>query len=81
MTSELPEPPALDGSAEVALSDLLNRVLDKGLVIVGSVTISVADVDLVTLDLSVALTAVESAIDRERRAAAAHADVPVLPAG
>ena len=41
------------------LSDLLNRVLDKGVVITGEVTIAVAGVDLVRLDLRLLLVAVE----------------------
>lgn len=51
---------------EVELSDLLNRVLDKGVVITGSVLISVADVDLVRLGLSLVLGSVESERERER---------------
>ena len=43
---------------QLVLSDLLNHVLDKGVVITGDVTISVADIDLITLGLSVVLTAV-----------------------
>lgn len=54
-------------AASVELSDLLNRVLDKGAVIAGSVTISVADVDLIQLDLTVVLTAIETARDAHRR--------------
>jgi len=49
------------------LSDLLNRVLDKGAVIAGSVTISVGDIDLIQLDLTVVLTAIETARTAERR--------------
>jgi gas vesicle protein GvpA/GvpJ/GvpM family len=41
------------------LSDLLNRVLDKGVVITGEVMIAVAGVDLVRLDLRLLLVAVE----------------------
>jgi len=41
------------------LSDLINRVLDKGVVIGGEVTIAVAGVDLVRLDLRLLLVAVE----------------------
>ena len=43
----------------LVLSDLLNRVLDKGIVIGGEVTIAVAGVDLVRLDLRLLLVAVE----------------------
>jgi hypothetical protein len=45
----------------LVLSDLLNRVLDRGLAVTGSVTLAVADIDLVRLDLSLVLTAVETA--------------------
>jgi hypothetical protein len=44
------------------LSDLINRVLDKGVVIGGEVTIAVAGVDLVRLDLRLLLVAVERLI-------------------
>ena len=49
------------------LSDLINRVLDKGAVIAGSVTISVGDIDLIQLDLTIVLTAIETARMAERR--------------
>ena len=45
---------------QLALGDLLNHVLDKGLVIGGTVTISVADIDLLLVDLRVLLTSVET---------------------
>jgi hypothetical protein len=53
--------PMLEGDEEepLVLSDLLNRVLDKGVVIGGEVTIAVAGVDLVRLDLRLLLVAVE----------------------
>jgi len=45
---------------QVVLGALLNHVLDKGLVIGGTVTISVADIDLLLVDLRVLLTSVET---------------------
>ena len=64
------------------LSDLINRVLDKGAVIAGSVTISVGDIDLIQLDLTVVLTAIETARAAERRRRDAregdHGDVSLL---
>ena len=64
------------------LSDLINRVLDKGAVIAGSVTISVGDIDLIQLDLTVVLTAIETVRSTERRRrearGEAHGDVSVL---
>lgn len=50
---------------QLVLGDLLNHVLDKGLVIGGTVTIAVADIDLVVLDLRVLLTSVETAVRHE----------------
>ena len=48
----------------LVLGDLLNHVLDKGVVISGTVTISIADVDLLMVDLRVLLTSVETAMRR-----------------
>jgi len=48
-------------SRDVALLELLDRVVDHGVVIVGDITISVADVDLIYLGLRVLLTSVERA--------------------
>ena len=49
---------------QLVLGDLLNHVLDKGVVIGGTVTISVADIDLLVLDLRVLLTSVETSLRR-----------------
>jgi len=47
---------------QLVLGDLLNHVLDKGVVISGTVTISVADIDLLILDLRLLLSSVETAV-------------------
>lgn len=44
---------------DATLLDLLDRLLDRGVVVAGDLTISVADVDLVSLRLGVLLAAVE----------------------
>ena len=44
-----------------SLADLVNRVLDRGVVITGDVTLSVAGVDLVYLGLNAVLTSVSTA--------------------
>lgn len=49
---------------ELVLGDLLNHVLDKGVVISGNVTISIANIDLLVLDLRLLLTSVESSLRR-----------------
>ncbi len=53
-------PPSLRDD-DVTLLELLDRVLNTGVVIVGDITISVAGVDLVYLSLRALLTSVESA--------------------
>lgn len=62
---------------QLVLGDLLNHVLDKGLVISGQVTISIADIDLVALDLRLLLSSVQTAL--ERQDAPRYADAPILP--
>ena len=47
-------------SKDVTLLVILDRVLDKGVVISGDIVISVADVDLVYLGLKVLLSSVET---------------------
>ncbi|HEU4640890.1 MAG TPA: gas vesicle protein [Gemmatimonadaceae bacterium] len=55
----------LERDDELVLSELLNHVLDKGVVITGDVTISVADIDLVRVGLSLVLSSVET-MERQR---------------
>ena len=50
-----------DENEHVSLCETLDRVLNKGAVIVGDVMISVADIDLIYLGLQVILTSVETA--------------------
>jgi len=45
---------------DVSLLELLDRILDKGVVIAGDVVISVADIDLIYLGLKVILTSVDT---------------------
>ena len=52
---------------DVALLELLDRVLDKGVVVAGDVTISVADIDLIYLSLRVLLCSIESHAANELR--------------
>ena len=46
---------------QLVLSDLVNRVLDRGVSVMGDVLISVAGVDLIHLGLRLDLAAVETA--------------------
>lgn len=45
---------------DITLLEILDRVLDKGVVISGDMVISVADVDLIYLGLKVLLSSVET---------------------
>ena len=45
---------------DVSLLDLLDRVLDRGVVIDGEIVLAVADVDLVRLDLRLLLGAIDT---------------------
>lgn len=58
---------ARDGDEELVLADLLNRVLDKGVVIHGSVIISIANIDLVSVDLKLVLASVASLVRHAER--------------
>ena len=64
---------------QLVLGELLNHVLDKGVIITGDVTISIADIDLVRVGLALYLTGVDTAEHRAARRAVRDADVPVLP--
>ena len=45
----------------ISLCEVLDRVLNTGVVVVGEVVISVADIDLIYLNLQLLLTSVETA--------------------
>jgi hypothetical protein len=48
------------GADEMSLLELADRLLNRGVVLTGEATISVAGVDLIYLGLNVVLTAVEN---------------------
>lgn len=48
-------------STDLSLLETLDHVLNRGLVIAGEITISVADIDLIYLGLNVLLSSVETA--------------------
>jgi hypothetical protein len=50
------------GSKEVSLLEVLDHVVNKGVLIQGSIVISLAGVDLIYLGLNVVLTSVETAL-------------------
>ena len=47
--------------ADVSLLETLDHVLNRGLVIAGEITISVADIDLIFVGLNVMVSSVETA--------------------
>ena len=51
-----------DASDELSLLDILDHVLNAGVVIQGSIVISLGGVDLVYVGLNVVLTSVETAL-------------------
>lgn len=61
------EPLAALPDEELTVLDLADRLLNRGVVLAGEVTISVAGVDLIYLGLNVILTTVETIAQKERR--------------
>jgi hypothetical protein len=53
--------------SELSLLETLDHVLNRGLVIAGEITISVADIDLIFLGLNVLLSSVETANEVVRK--------------
>ncbi len=61
-----------DENKQISLCEAIDRILNKGAVIVGEATISVADVDLIYLALQVVLSSVETARTGLTEAYTAH---------
>jgi hypothetical protein len=73
-----------EGEEGLALAELVNRVLDRGVSVMGDVVISVAGVDLIKLGLRLDLWAVESArqwSERSRTLPPAGGTRPLPPTG
>ena len=66
----------LEDESELSLLETLDHVLNRGLVIAGEITISVADIDLIFLGLNVLLTSTETARDVLRRREGAASSGP-----
>jgi hypothetical protein len=66
----------IDESEQLVLSDLINRVLDKGVVISANIMISIADVDLIQLDLRLLISSV-TALTKRADDQAKRGDLPV----
>ena len=54
-------------STDVSLLETLDHVLNRGMVIAGEITISVADIDLIFVGLNVLVSSVETAHDVLRK--------------
>jgi gas vesicle structural protein len=61
---------------QLVLGDLLNHVLDKGVVISGDVIISIADIDLLSVELKLVLSSVQTALEHHQ--SRLDADVSLL---
>jgi hypothetical protein len=64
-TTPMVRPRGLD--RPVSLSEVLDRVLNKGAVVTGEIVISVAGVDLVYLGVNLVLTSIQTARDCQRQ--------------
>jgi gas vesicle structural protein len=79
MTAEPEEPADREDELEereLVLGDLLNHVLDKGVVISGDVIISIADIDLLSVELKLVLASVQTALEHNQ--ASHDVDVSLL---
>lgn len=59
-------PRELNKDQEIVLLDVLDAVLEKGVVLRGDIMISIADIDLVYLDLRILLSSVESLVQDQK---------------
>lgn len=66
MTAPPHEPAEVE--QELSLAELVNRVLDRGVVVKGDVMISVAGVELVYLRLQLLLSSMETLLDAQEGA-------------
>jgi gas vesicle structural protein len=65
-------------NTDVSLLETLDHVLNRGLVIAGEITISVADIDLIFVGLNVMVSSVETAQEVLRRRQPGGHGVPPL---
>ncbi len=50
----------IDRSKDITILELLDRVLNKGVILTGDIVISVADIDLIYLGVKLMLSSVET---------------------
>ena len=68
--------PACTGATDNTVLELLDRVLNTGVVLVGDITITVADIELIYLRLQLLLSSAETARKAGWLAAGPHFDQP-----
>jgi gas vesicle protein GvpA/GvpJ/GvpM family len=64
MTTNVPEGPVFTGSRQPAsqnLADVLERVLDKGIVVVGDIQVRLLDIELLTIKIRLMVASVDRA--------------------
>jgi hypothetical protein len=68
--------PQHEDPRRVSLCEALDRMLNQGVVVAGEVVISVADIDLIYLNLQALLTSVETAYRQHRSPGGATSTSP-----
>jgi hypothetical protein len=58
-----PRPPAYDRPQPDSLADLLERVLDKGVVLAGDIRVNLLDIELLTIKIRLLLVSVDKAAE------------------
>jgi hypothetical protein len=59
--SRFPDSPLNQGSSGANLADILERVLDKGIVIAGDIRINLLDIELLTIKLRLIVASIDKA--------------------
>lgn len=63
MTAGQSRPPAYDRPQPDSLADLLERVLDKGVVLAGDIRVNLLDIELLTIKIRLLLVSVDKAAE------------------
>ncbi|CAG9621017.1 gas vesicle protein [Sutcliffiella rhizosphaerae] len=63
----MPSAYGVDKNQDVSLLDILDVILDKGIALRGELIISIADIDLVYLDLRLLITSVDKLMQSNER--------------
>ena len=59
----MPNPKITHGTEATNLADILERVLDKGIVIAGDIKIQIADIDLLNIKIRLLVASVDKAME------------------